>query len=229
MQDKLFESSTEMPRFEFNQAVTDVFDDMINRCVPFYQHILQQIAQLVGPNATIYDLGCSTGALVPVLQNRYSTFNYIGIDKSRSMIEKAQQHVGNNIQFLEGDLLDGVAFDQPTVIICNLVLQFIDPGQREGLIQTYMGAVPKGGKLIIVEKLRQKNEALQQVYKESYHELKRANGYSQAEIDHKDHALNGILVSEISEFYCDALGTAGASTIDTFFKWYNFEGMLGIK
>jgi len=218
-----------MPKFEFNQDVTDVFDDMINRSVPFYQHLLQQVAQLVGQNATIYDLGCSTGALVPVLQNQYSNFNYVGIDKSRSMIEKAQQHVGNNIQFLERDLVEGVPFNQPTVIICNLVLQFIHPSQREALIQTYMGALPKGGKLIIVEKVRQNNEALQQVYKKSYHALKRANGYSQAEIDHKDHALDGILVSETSEFYRDALVASGASIIDTFFKWYNFEGLLGIK
>tara|TARA_Y100001935_G_scaffold255367_1_gene267989 strand:+ start:6030 stop:6719 length:690 start_codon:yes stop_codon:yes gene_type:complete len=229
MQDKLFETSQKMPKFEFNQAVTDVFDDMINRCVPFYQHLLQQLAQLVGRNATVYDLGCSTGALVPVLQNRYSTFNYIGIDKSPSMIQKAKQHMGDNIQFLEGDLYEGVSFHQPTVIICNLVLQFIHPSQREALIQTYMGALPKGGKLIIVEKVRQKNKALQQVYKESYHELKRTNGYSQSEIDHKDHALDGILVSETSEFYWEALSNAGATNIDTFFKWYNFEGMLGIK
>ena len=218
-----------MPTFEFNQAVTNVFDDMINRSVPFYQQILHQIAQLVGPNAIIYDLGCSTGALVPFLKCRYSNFNYIGIDKSQSMIEKAQQHVGDNIQFLEGDLLDGVVFDQPTDIICNLVLQFIQPSQRKGLIQTYMRALPKGGKLIMVEKVRQKNEALQHLYKESYHELKRANGYSQVEIDHKAHALDGILVSETSEFYRDAFVAAGATTLDTFFKWYNFEGLLGIK
>ena len=145
------------------------------------------------------------------------------------MIQKAQQHVGNNIQFLEGDLYEGVAFHQPTVIICNLVLQFIHPSKRKALIQNFMRELPKGGKLIMVEKVQQKNEALQQLYKESYHELKRANGYSQAEIDHKDHALDGILVSETSEFYYDALGAAGASIINTFFKWYNFEGIVGIK
>jgi tRNA (cmo5U34)-methyltransferase len=198
MQDKLFETPEKMPRFEFNQAVTDVFDDMINRSVPFYQHILQQVAQLVGQNARIYDLGCSTGALVPFLKRRYSNFNYVGIDKSRTMIEKAQQHAGNHIQFLEGDL-----------------------------IQNYMQALDKGGKLIIVEKVRQKNEALQKIYKESYHELKRTNGYSQVEINHKDHALDGILVSETSEFYWNAV--SGATTTDAFFKWYNFEGIVAIK
>jgi tRNA (cmo5U34)-methyltransferase len=145
------------------------------------------------------------------------------------MVEKAQQHAGNNIQFLEGDLLDGVVFDQPTVIICNLVLQFIQPSHRKGLIQTYMRALPKGGKLIMVEKVQQKNNALQHIYKACYHELKRANGYSQVEIDHKAHALDGILVSETSEFYRDALDAAGATTMDTFFKWYNFEGILAIK
>lgn len=156
MQDKLFETPEKMPRFEFNQAVTDVFDDMINRSVPFYQHILQQVAQLVGQNARIYDLGCSTGALVPFLKRRYSNFNYVGIDKSRTMIEKAQQHAGNHIQFLEGDLVDGVPFSEPTVIICNLVLQFIHPSKREGLIQNYMQALDKGGSSLLLKKCGKK-------------------------------------------------------------------------
>ncbi len=229
MRDKLFESANQIPVFEFNQAVTDVFDDMINRSVPFYKHILQQIAQLVGPNATLYDLGCSTGALVPFLNDMYSEFNYIGIDKSPSMISKAQQHASNTIQFMEGDLSEGVQMNEPTAIVCNLVLQFIDPKKRPALINDYVTALPKGGALIIVEKVRQKSEALQKIYKDSYHQLKRANGYSQSEIDYKDHALDGILVSETSQFYWEALSKAGATTIDTFFKWYNFEGVIAIK
>jgi tRNA (cmo5U34)-methyltransferase len=227
LRDNLF--AKQMGAFEFNQAVTDVFDDMIHRSVPFYRSILQQIAQLVGPKATIYDLGCSTGGLVPFLNKQYLDFDYIGVDKSPSMIQNAQQHASNNIQFVEADLIDGIVFREPTTIICNLVLQFIHPSQRQSLIQEYMAALPMGGKLIIVEKVRQKNEVLQRIYKESYHELKRSNGYSQAEIDHKDHSLEGILISETSEFYWNALADAGASTVDSFFKWYNFEGMVGIK
>ena len=81
----------------------------------------------------------------------------------------------------------------------------------------------------IFEKVRQKNEELQQVYTQSYHEFKRTNGYSQAEIDHKAHALDGILMSETSEFYWQALSAVGASTVDSFFKWYNFEGVVALK
>ena len=229
MQDKLFESATEMPSFEFNQSVTDVFDDMINRSVPLYKHILQQVAQLVGTNAVVYDLGCSTGALVPYLNDMYSEFNYIGIDKSPSMVDKAKKHESSNIQFMTGDLSEGIQLNSPTVIVCNLVLQFIEPNKRKKLIHDYFNALSEGGKLIIVEKVCQKNPDLQKVYKDNYHALKRANGYSQTEIDNKDASLEHILVSETSQFYEDALLAAGATTMATFFKWYNFEGMVAIK
>ena len=142
LKDELF--LKEMKSFEFNQAVTDVFDDMIQRSVPFYHAILHQIAQLVGSNARIYDLGCSTGALVPFLKKRHSGFHYIGVDKSPFMLERAKKHADKNVEFLEGDLVEGVALSQPTVIVCNLVLQFIHPMKREALIQDYMGALPNG-------------------------------------------------------------------------------------
>ena len=229
MRDNIFESATQMPTFEFNQTVTGVFDDMINRSVPFYKQILTQVAQLVGPQANIYDLGCSTGALVPYLNELYAEFNYVGIDKSPTMIQKARQYEASNIQFLEGDLAAGVELNNPSAIVCNLVLQFIQPEKREALIKTYLDALPNGGRLIIVEKVRQQNPQLQAIYKESYHDLKRANGYSQQEIDNKDAALAGVLISETSQFYWNALSNAGATTIDTFFKWYNFEGMIAIK
>ena len=229
MQDNLFESSFKMPKFEFNQTVVNVFDDMISRSVPFYQHILKQVAQLIGGQATVYDLGCSTGALVPVLKQICSEFTYHGIDKSISMIEKARQYESPQVHFYQGDLAEGIQFNQPTAIVCNLVLQFIDPSKRASLIHQYMASLPLGGKLIIVEKVRQNNEELQSIYTKIYHKLKRENGYSQAEIDNKDAALKGVLLPETSEFYFDALSNAGAATIDLFFKWCNFEGFVAIK
>ena len=52
--------------FRFDQSVTDVFQDMIERSVPGYGLVLQLIgvlAEKYGQQATrAYDLGCSLGA-----------------------------------------------------------------------------------------------------------------------------------------------------------------------
>ena len=53
--------------FEFNETVTRVFDDMLNRSVPLYQESIRRQAQLTAcyykKESRIYDLGCSNGNL----------------------------------------------------------------------------------------------------------------------------------------------------------------------
>ena len=227
--DNLFESATAMPRFEFNQDVVNVFDDMLNRSVPFYRHILQQISDLIRPNPRIYDLGCSLGGLIPFLKHQHSDFTYVGIDKSPQMIAKAKQYESSNIQFMEGDIAEPIHFKDPTAIICNLVLQFICPDHRNDCIQNYYNALPSGGQLLVVEKVHQDDPVLQDIYRKNYHALKRANGYSVDEIMNKDAALQNVLITRPAQFYIDAFNSAGFDTVDIFFKWYNFVGFIAVK
>jgi tRNA (cmo5U34)-methyltransferase len=53
--------------FVFDQAVVDVFPDMISRSVPGYETILSHTGELahryVQPQTRCYDLGCSLGGL----------------------------------------------------------------------------------------------------------------------------------------------------------------------
>ena len=68
-QDNLFASPLgNVPRFAFDQAVVDVFPDMIQRSVPGYQTIINLCGELaaryVRPGSNCYDLGCSLGGLV---------------------------------------------------------------------------------------------------------------------------------------------------------------------
>ncbi len=227
--DNLFKSNDVMPSFEFNQTVANVFDDMLNRSVPFYRNILLQIAELIQSNPRIVDLGCSVGGLIPYLKETHQQFSYLGVDKSPAMIQKAKQYESEEIQFVEGDIAVRFDFSQPTAIVCNLVLQFIDPKKRVACIQDYFNALPAGGQLLIVEKVHQEDPELQAMYKQHYHALKRANGYSIEEIENKDRALDGVLITKPVSFYETTLKSVGFHTVDIFFKWYNFVGFIAVK
>ena len=70
--DKVFSRKTkQVSDFEFNKKVADVFDDMLERSVPFYQEIQRMIVELgkifVQPSTNVYDLGCSTGTTIITL------------------------------------------------------------------------------------------------------------------------------------------------------------------
>ena len=61
--------------FDFGEDTARVFDDMLDRSVPFYAEIQRMLgemaAEFVTPGSRVYDLGCSTGntliALDPAL------------------------------------------------------------------------------------------------------------------------------------------------------------------
>jgi len=51
-------------QFEFDETVAAVFDDMLNRSIPFYQEVLSLIADLISrreeEELRVLDLGSST-------------------------------------------------------------------------------------------------------------------------------------------------------------------------
>src|SRR5690348_3713244 len=64
--DEVFKEHYSKPSdFKFTSKVAGVFDDMVNRSVPFYEEIQRMVAELAADHAkeftNIYDLGCSTG------------------------------------------------------------------------------------------------------------------------------------------------------------------------
>ena len=64
--DEVFKDELSKPSdFKFNRQVAVVFDDMVNRSVPFYEEIQRMVAEIAADHyiegTNVYDLGCSTG------------------------------------------------------------------------------------------------------------------------------------------------------------------------
>ena len=72
--DTLFENKAPEETFEFNERVADVFDDMLDRSVPFYRQVIEMIAEILDRSLqtddTVYDLGCSTATTLMVLAKK---------------------------------------------------------------------------------------------------------------------------------------------------------------
>ena len=78
-QDKLFANQQKTVDFAFDEAVADVFPDMIRRSVPGYDAIISQLGVLAKhyakPESYIYDLGCSLGAATLSIYRQTSNLN----------------------------------------------------------------------------------------------------------------------------------------------------------
>ena len=103
--DKVFAKELDsIKSFEFNREVAEVFDDMVSRSVPFYDEIHRIILDLVDRSyngGPIYDLGCSTGTTISIIDQHLKkkgrkSPDYIGIDNSSPMLEKCAQKLKEN-------------------------------------------------------------------------------------------------------------------------------------
>jgi tRNA (cmo5U34)-methyltransferase len=238
--DKIFnEEITLVPDFKFTSKVANVFDDMVTRSVPYYPEMQRMIGELAGdhyqPGTVIYDLGCSTGAtMIHMDQFVPEDIVFTGIDDSGSMLDKCrsklkEHHIERTVNLVCADLNDRVDIENGSVVVLCLTLQFIRPINRLKLLKQIFSGMTEGGVLILVEKVLAEDSTFNRKFIKYYYDFKRRNNYSELEISQKREALENVLIPYKLSEDITLLKEAGFSIVDTFFKWYNFAGMIAQK
>jgi tRNA (cmo5U34)-methyltransferase len=239
-QDRIFgEKRGDVADFAFGADVAAVFDDMLQRSVPFYGEIQRMIVEMSAdfaiPGTRVMDLGCSTGttlaALDPVLPG---DVRFVGVDNSEEMLGKARDQLaglaeGRALDLRLADLNEGVVFDNASIALLVLTLQFIRPLRRERLISDVYRGLNDRGALIIVEKVLGEDSMFNRLFIKYYYEMKRRHGYSDLEIAQKREALENVLVPYKLLENRELLLNMGFEYVDVFFKWYNFCGLVAVK
>ena len=239
-QDQVFkEEIKNASDFKFGTTVANVFDDMVNRSVPYYGEMQRMIAELAADRAKegsyVYDLGCSTGTTM-IGMNEFVPENieFIGVDDSPEMLEKCDtklKEIGfaRKYQLVNADLNQSVEIKNASVVVLCLTLQFVRPVHRERLIKTIFDGLNTNGVLIVIEKILAEENSFNRDFIKYYYDMKRRNHYSEMEISQKREALENILVPyKLSEDNL-LLREAGFAHVEIFFKWYNFAGLIAVK
>jgi tRNA (cmo5U34)-methyltransferase len=228
--------------FEFNKEVADVFDDMLNRSVPYYreqQALMQQIARkFYVPGTCVYDLGCSTGVtLINMAKTLGPNVHLIGYDYSKPMLEKAHANIAQaglseQIELRQGDfndVLDKMELQNASVVTLCWTLQFVRPLWRDRLVKWINQGTVAGGALVCMEKVLTNSSDMNRYFIDFYYEYKSKNGYSPEEILRKREALENVLVPYRTDENFELFRRNGYSTVETCFQWFNFAGYLCVK
>ncbi len=238
--DEVFRESIRKPSdFKFTSKVAGVFDDMVNRSVPYYDEMQRMIAELVADHyiadSPVYDLGCSTGNTLLVIDSAVpDSIPFVGIDDSQDMLDKCRtklQQAGLNrpIELQVADLNCGVSIWEAGVVILCLTLQFVRPINREKLIKSIYAGMKPGGALIIIEKVLAEDSSFNRDFIRYYYEMKKRHHYSEMEIAQKREALENVLIPYKLSENITLLREAGFVNVELFFKWYNFAGFITKK
>jgi tRNA (cmo5U34)-methyltransferase len=226
--------------FTFDQSVADVFDDMLERSIPFYGELSRMTGELARrfaqPGTAIVDLGCSTANTLLLLAREIPdpSIRLVGMDSSRPMLDKARaklQAAGvlGRCELREADLNGEVKLPPASVVIMNWTLQFVRPLHRDALIRKIHDNLVEGGCLLVVEKVLGQESLLNRLYIDLYYDFKKRNGYSDSEIARKRESLENVLIPYRIEENLEMLARSGFGVRDVFFRWYHWAGFLGVK
>ncbi|HUM98215.1 MAG TPA: carboxy-S-adenosyl-L-methionine synthase CmoA [Chitinophagaceae bacterium] len=225
--------------FKFGENVAKVFDDMLNRSVPFYGEVQRMMAELAANHAVegsfVYDLGCSTGTTMIGMDTMVpKEIKFIGIDDSQEMLDKCKSKLmevgfSRSYELRCADLGKGAKIENASVVVLCLTLQFVRPIYREQLLKNILEGLNPGGVLILVEKVLAEESSFNRDFIDYYYNYKRRNYYSELEISQKREALENVLVPYKLSENISLLRDNGFAHCEVFFKWYNFAALIATK
>jgi len=235
MKDKLFNSPIKA-QFDFNEQVASVFDDMLERSVPFYKQALELSVYFVIKNTkkndVVYDLGCSTGSfLLELERSSEHSLELIGLDNATAMIEQATKKINAFNSSIRVEVADMLQYDfkKTNAFVSSYTLQFIRPPVRIELVKNIYDSLEEGGIFIFSEKIISTDNKLNKEMIDKYYAFKKEQGYSEYEIAQKREALENVLVPYTEQENIDMVLKSGFSHVQTIFKWLNFATFIAVK
>lgn len=228
-------------RWEFDEAVAEVFDDMLARSIPSYEamrEVVTDVATFYARRARprtglpwVVDLGTSRGrALLPLIQQLGTDqFRFMGVEVSPPMREAAIQLLGGNARVVDLDLRDDYPTADAAVTLAVLTLQFIPIEYRLQVLTRAYEQTLTGGALLLVEKVLGADAHADGMLVDRYLHLKAEHGYTQDQIAAKRRSLEGVLVPVTASWNQDLLRAAGFTHVECVWRHLNFAAWVAVR
>lgn len=225
-------------QWKFDEKVTKVFDNMLERSIPGYLDMRNLTTSLAVkyaiPGTAIVDLGCSRGgSLIPIIKAVSRNHKFIGVEISEAMrnscIGALNEIEDLDFEILDLDLRDSYPKDSASVVLSILTLQFIPIEYRQEILARAFRSLVPGGAIILVEKILGFDAHINRTFVDLYYQIKGENGYTEEQINSKRKSLEGVLVPVTASWNEQLLQESGFKHVDCFWRNLNFAGWIGIK
>ncbi|HXY94814.1 MAG TPA: methyltransferase domain-containing protein, partial [Acidimicrobiia bacterium] len=222
----------------FDDGVTRVFDDMLARSIPQLD-VMRELVFRVGsafvrPGSAVVDLGCSRGGSLARFVDGCPDATFVGVDRSAPMLAACRDRFGEEVAQgrvrLEAlDLDEAYPAAHPSLTLAVLTLQFVQPEVRPRVVRDAYEHARPGGAIVVVEKVRGGSAESDALLTALYEAMKRANGYSDADIERKRLSLDGVLVPLTPAENVELLEQSGWHDAECFWRSLNFAAWVAVK
>lgn len=210
---------------KFSFDTIENFDNHINLSIPGYSNLVHHVVRIASyflkKDCTVYDFGCSTGALITKLKEMYKTpIKYIGIDNSPNMVNK-------NPFILNEDL---VQYTPEVHKFSTLIftLQFIEIKHRLSILKKIYNSLDEDGALIVAEKVFINDGFLQDLFNFTYYDFKLEN-FDEKTILKKQMDLRTIMRPLSEDENIKLFKDAGFTRIQPFWQSLQFKAWVLLK
>lgn len=224
--------------WRFDPDIAKSFDSHVRKSVPFYDEIQSLVMELseyfIQDGSRVIDIGCSTGETLYHLAGKHQTKHdiaYLGIEQSPTMIEEARRKLQgiNGLTLLEMDARAFDDFDRADLVTALYTLQFLTADARLDLVRRIHRTMKTGGAFLLVEKIHGESAMIEDMWSNLHWDFKKDSGLTDEMILAKARSLRGVLRPRTETENKQMLQEAGFTTIDVFFKWLNWIGIIAIK
>ncbi|RJL27223.1 carboxy-S-adenosyl-L-methionine synthase CmoA [Bailinhaonella thermotolerans] len=241
MRDEIFRNRERVQDFIFDENVATVFDDMLERSVPFYGEVQRMVvelaAQFLREDGTVYDVGCSTGntllGVASVIEPDRAV-RFVGIEPSPGMREQAAKKLAaipraERVSVRPDAIEDVPSLPDARVITMLYTMQFVRPIHRPRVLAMFHDSLHRGGCLLMAEKILADDRELRRMFIDLYHAYKMRHGYTSTEISRKREALENVLIPFTEPENIRLMREAGFAAVERIFQWYNFAAYIAVK
>jgi len=105
----------------------------------------------------------------------------------------------------------------------------LPPDDRERMVRRIADGLRAGGLLVLSEKVRHADPAIEATLNDLHLEFKRRHAYSELEIARKRAALESVLVPDTVGTHEERLRNAGFAHIGVWLRYFNFVSLLAVR
>ena len=127
------------------------------------------------------------------------------------------------------DIEQKININDASVVFMNYTLQFLRPLNRQKVLDQIFLGMKNNSALIIIEKVLGNDSLFNRMYIDLYFRYKASVGYSDIEIKNKRESLENVLIPYRIDENIELLKRSGFKSIDIFFKWFNWSGIIAVK
>ena len=219
-------------RFSFSYTAHE-FVDHIGKSIRGYHELRDDIVGIsryfVEDDTAVVDIGCSQGSMIRRIRDandQAPNAQYVGIEINDSF----QQHWKSepNLTYKIEDIRESDSLQNMSLAISMFTFQFLPERDRLSLMQKIFDNLVDGGAFVTSEKVFSNNAKTQNMLEFLYYDFKRQS-FSEKEILDKEQELRHLAKNTTENMLMRQLRSIGFRGVQTFWRNFNFVGVLAMK